>query len=129
MTSAPSCVNITSAGERRRRLSGWAALLAGLIVIAGLAYRDAPSAAYLAVFPFALGAAFGFLQARNRTCVVLGLQGTAEVEGGGVRRLDEPERRQARAQAKRVLWKSILVATVVTLLIVLASGITVVVEP
>ena len=101
-------------------MSGWAALLAGAIVVAGLAYRGAPPLAWLVVFPFALGAAFGFLQARAHTCVVLGLKGTAEVEGGGYRRLGDPERAAARAQAKRVLWKSIGVAAAATA--VLAIG-------
>lgn len=122
MGAAPHCTNITPAGQRRRRLAGWAALLAGLIVLAGLAYRDASPTAYLAIFPFALGAAFGFLQARNRTCVVLGLQGKAEVEGGGLRNVEGPERDQARSQAKRILWRSIVIAVVVTLVIVLATG-------
>lgn len=122
MATAQRCINITKAGERRRRLSGWAALAAGVIVAAGLAYRGASSAAYLAVFPFAMGAAFGLLQARNHTCVVLGFKGAAEVEGGGLRRVDEAERALARREAKRILWQSIGIATVVTLALLLLTG-------
>jgi hypothetical protein len=54
--------------------------------------------------------------------VVLGLQGKAEVEGGGIRNVEGPDRDQARAQAKRILWRSIVIAAVVTLAIVLATG-------
>lgn len=118
MSTAPRCTNITPEGERRRRITGWAALIAGLIVVAGLTSRRAPAAAYLVVFPFALGAAFGFLQARAKTCVVLGLKGTAEVEGGGFRRLDEPDRITARGQAMQVLGRSIGIAAAVTLVLV-----------
>jgi hypothetical protein len=121
MSSDGHCANITKAGERRRWLSGWAALLAGAIVVVGLASRGSSSAAYLVVFPFALGAAFGLLQARNRTCVVLSLRGAAEVEGGGFRRLDAEERAQARKQSRSVLWKSLGVAAAVTILAVLIT--------
>lgn len=125
MSTPPRCINITPQGERRRRLSGWAALLAGAIVVAGLAWRGASPSAYLVVFPFALAAAIGFLQARNRTCVVLGLRGAAEVAGGGLRRVSGDEDAAARAQAKRILWRSIGIAAVVTLGAWIASGITI----
>lgn len=120
------CSNITTAGERRRRASGLTALAAGVIVAVGLAWRDAPSIAWLAIFPFAAFAAFGLLQARARTCVVLGLQGTEEVEGGGVRAVqDAAVREQARRQAMTVLWKSLAIASFVTLAAVIATGITI----
>ena len=126
MTGSNRCTNITAAGERRRRASGLLAAAAGLIVVAGLAWRDAPSTAYLAIFPFALGAAFGLLQARNQTCVVHGLRGTEEVEGGGIRRSrDDAMRAQARRQAYGILWKSVGVALLVTLLAVIAAGTTI----
>lgn len=125
MSTAPGCTNITPRGERRRRLSGWAALLAGAIVVVGLAWRGASPAAYLVVFPFAFAAAIGFLQARARTCAVLGLRGAAEVEGGGYRRVRGEEEAAARTQAKRLLWQSTAIAAVVTLLAWLASGVTI----
>lgn len=114
MAAPPRCANITSEGERRRRLGGLAALLAGGIVLAGLAWRGAPAVAYLALFPFMLGAGFGLFQASDRTCVALGFKDLAEVTGGGVRRLDDSERGQVRAQARRVLWKSFVFAGAVT---------------
>lgn len=118
--SAPACTNITPQGERRRRLSGLTALGAGIIVAIGLAWRGAPALAWLVLFPFAMGAAFGLLQAQAKTCVVLGLQGTEEVQGGGFRRVqDEARRAQARRQAQGVLWKCVTIATVVTLAAVL----------
>lgn len=121
-----SCSNITPAGERRRRASGIAALAAGAIVAVGLAWRDAPSLSWLAIFPFVAFAAFGLLQARARTCVVLALRGTEEVEGGGLRRVqDAAMRDQARRQGMKVLWKALAIATVVTLIAVVASGITI----
>lgn len=122
MPAAPSCVNITNEGERRRRLSGWAALLAGAIVAGGLAYRGASSMTYFAVFPFAFGAAFALLEARQKTCVILGFKGAAEVEGGGLRRVGEPERTEARREATRILWRSLVIALGVTLALVIASG-------
>lgn len=122
----PHCRNITTAGERRRRASGTAALAAGVIVAVFLAWRDAPSIAWLVLFPFAAFAAFGLLQAQARTCVVLGLRGTEEMEGGGVRPMqDAAMRDQARRQAMVVLWKSLGIAAVVTLIAVVASGITI----
>ena len=120
------CSNITTAGERRRRASGYAALAAGVIVAAGLAWRDAPSVAWFAIFPFAAFAAFGLLQAQARTCVVLGLRGAEEVAGGGVRSVqDAAMRDQARRQAMGVLWKALAIASVVTLIAVVASGLTI----
>lgn len=122
----PRCANITSVGERRRRLGGYAALGAGSLVLAGLAWRGAPSVAYFALLPFAVGAAFGFLQARARTCVVFGLQGVEETAGGGVRRVqDAALRAQARRQAKQVLWKSLGLGLLVTLAAVVLSGVTI----
>lgn len=106
-------------------MSGWAALLAGAIVVAGLAWRDASPTAYLVVFPFAFGAALGFLQARNHTCVALGLRGAAEVEGGGLRRVTGDEDASARAQSRRILWKSALVAAAVTLVAWILGGLTI----
>lgn len=126
MTEPARCSNITSAGERRRRASGIAALAAGVIVAVGLAWRDAPSVAWLAMFPFAAFAAFGLLQAQAKTCVVLGLRGTEEVEGGGIRSVqDSAMRDQARRQAMGVLWKSLAIAAAVTLIAVVASGVSI----
>jgi hypothetical protein len=124
-TVQPRCSNITSVGERRRRMSGYAALGAGVLVLAGLAWRDARSVAYFALLPFAVGAAFGLLQARAKTCVVFGLQGIEEVDGGGIRKVADAEvRAQARRQAKKVLWESLGLGLLVTLLAVVASGLT-----
>ncbi|MBA3889458.1 MAG: hypothetical protein H0X64_02910 [Gemmatimonadaceae bacterium] len=126
MTHPLRCSNITTAGERRRRASGIAALAAGVIVAAGLAWGGAPSVAWFAIFPFIAFAAFGLLQARARTCVVLGLRGTEEVEGGGWRTVqDEAVRAQARRQAMAVLWKALAIAVAVTLVAVIVSGIAV----
>lgn len=125
MSAAPRCTNITPQGERRRRLSGWAALIAGAIVAAGLAWRGASPTTWLVMFPFAFAAAIGFLQARARTCAVLGLRGAAEVEGGGLRRVRGAEEAAARAQAKRLLWQSAAIAAAVTFVAWVASGITV----
>lgn len=124
MEQSPRCTNITAAGARRRRTWGWAALLGGVAVAAWLARRGAPPAAYLLVFPFAFSAAFGLLQARSRTCVVLGFSGSEEVEGGGVRPVaDDATRAQARRQAKEVLWTVFAIATVATVAAMLAGGV------
>ena len=130
MSTAARCTNITGAGERRRRASGIAALAAGVLVAAGLTWRDAPAVSWLAIFPFAFAAAFGLLQARERTCVVLALRDAEEVEGGGIRPLrDDAVRRQARRQARRVLWWSALIAAAVTAAAYVASGITITPDP
>ena len=121
--ATPGCSNITPQGERRRRSSGLAALGAGTIVAIGLAWRSAPPLAWLVLFPFAMAAAFGLLQAQARTCVVLGMQGTEEVAGGGIRRVaDDVRRAQARRQARQVLWKCVAIAAVVTLAAVLVAS-------
>lgn len=126
MTASGHCSNITAAGERRRRLGGYAAAGAAVIVAIGLASRDAPSAAWLVLFPIVLAAAFNLLQVRAKTCVFHGYRGTEEVEGGGIRRVtDEGMRVQARRQAATVLWKAVVVALVVTAIAVVMSGITI----
>mgnify|MGYP006141768045 CR=1 FL=1 len=56
-----------------------------------------------------------------RKMSALGLRGTEEVEGGGLRAVqDAALRDQARRQAMTVLWKSLAVASVVTLIAVIA---------
>lgn len=123
---ASHCGNITPEGERRRRLGGATALAAGAIVGVALALRAAPPLTWAAVFPFAFGAAWGLLQARAKTCVILGFKGIEETPGGGFRRVqDEAIRAAARRQAGAVLWKTTAVAAVVTLLAMVVSGATV----
>jgi hypothetical protein len=70
--------NIGVRGCRRRRATGWMWLAAGLALAVGLRVGGAPNGVALAVaVPFALSA-FGFLQARWRTCVVLALAGVRD---------------------------------------------------
>lgn len=101
-------------------------MAAGIVVAVMLVRRDASPIAWFAIFPFTAAAAFCLLEVRERTCVFLGLRGAEEVEGGGVRAVrDAGMRAQARRQAMEVLWKSLAIAAAVTLVAVVAAGVSI----
>ena len=89
---------------------GWMWLTLGVMYVALLAIRGAPSAWYaLAAIPFFL-ATLGYFQARVRTCVFLAVVGRRNLDDGAERIADAAELARVRAEAWRV-WLRAAVAT------------------
>ena len=83
-TYTPGVCNIDRVGVRRRELEGKISLFVGVIVLSIMYYfRVAPLYRYLAAFGFAIGTFTGFVQAKNKFCVVNG--GLGFYEAGGKR--------------------------------------------
>jgi hypothetical protein len=113
--------NIGARGCQRRRTGGyvWAAIT--LIALAAMvATHVSRTLMLLLVFPIAF-AAFGFLQAREQTCVVHALLGTRENDDGVVK-LDPRDQPEVRRRAWRVTIQSIVAAVVLTAVIYLVAG-------
>jgi hypothetical protein len=109
--------NITDVGIRRRYRQGvmiaFVSIAAAVILIA----TGSPRWTRLFLFvPIAL-AANGFLQAREKTCVVLGAMGTRETGDGGYARMSNAECAVARRQAVSIVIKDVLIAAVATALV------------
>ena len=113
--------NIGARGCRRRRTGGyvWAGIT--LIALAVMAVMDVSRTLLLLLaFPIAF-AAFGFLQAREQTCVVHALLGTRESDDGVVK-LDPRDQVEVRRRAWRVTIESIVAAVALTAAIYLLAG-------
>lgn len=107
-------VNITERGVRQRRAMGVVFLVIAVAAAAALIAFDAPRPWRLVLaIPFAL-AANGFLQARERTCVVLSAVGRREIGGGGYAPMTAAECRIARRQTRSILVKDVVFAAVAT---------------
>jgi hypothetical protein len=105
--------NIGEPGARRRRQGALVSLaLAGAVAIV-LIITNAPRPARLLIaVPIGLAAA-GFLQAREKTCVVRAALGEREVyERDGNTKLSSDERTRARKQAISVVLRSTMIALV-----------------
>lgn len=106
--------NITATGVRRRQLSGAIGLVIAVALFAALVLMGAPRIARLfLILPLGL-AAMGFFQAREKTCVALGVAGKREVEGAGTCPLPDYERGAVGARVRKVVVESLVVAAVVT---------------
>ena len=109
--------NITDAGIRRRYRHGVVFALVSIAAAAFLVATGSPRWTRLVLFfPIAL-AANGFLQAREKTCVVLGVMGTRETGEGGYARMSEAECAVAQRQAVSIVVKDVLIAAVATALV------------
>jgi hypothetical protein len=109
--------NITGVGIRRRFRHG--VVLAFLSVAAAVILIATGSPRWtrlLLFFPIAI-AANGFLQARAKTCVVLGVMGTRETNEGGYARMSESECGVARRQVVSIVIEDVLIAAVATALV------------
>ena len=113
--------NIGARGCRRRRAGGVAWAIAA-VVAAGvlLAIHASRTTFLLLALPIAF-AAFGFLQAREQTCVVHAMLGTRETDSG-VTRLDAADRPEVRRRAWRVAVRSVAVAVLVTAAVYVLAG-------
>ena len=90
---APRC-NIGPAEIARRRRSAFAFTALAAVIAVGLLALDVPTAARLAFFPFAAGAAVTWLQVAHRFCVAFGAFG---IENFGA--LGEEEKTEAGMRA------------------------------
>lgn len=101
--------NITERGIRRRRAFGIVMLVVSLVAAAALVASDAPRWWRLSLaVPFAL-AAMGFLEAREKTCVVLGAMGARETPEGGYARMTPAECTIARRQGRAIIAKDVAI--------------------
>jgi len=106
--------NITANGIRRRHRQG--VVLAVISIAAAIIMIAIGSPRWMRLFlfvPIAI-AANGFLQAREKTCVVLGAMGARETSDGGYERMSSAECTVARRQATSIVLKDVLIAAVIT---------------
>jgi hypothetical protein len=95
-------------------MMGWVWLALGVIYVAVLAARAAPTGWYVgAAIPFFLGA-LGYFQAREQTCVFLAAVGQRNLDGGAERISDPAELARVRAEAWRVWLRAAAAAALLT---------------
>jgi hypothetical protein len=113
--------NIGARGCQRRRTGGYVWAAVTLIALAAMVGTHVSRTLLLLLaLPIAF-AAFGFLQAREQTCVVHALLGTRENDDGVVK-LDPNDQPEVRRRAWRVTIQSIIAAVVLTAVIYLVAG-------
>jgi hypothetical protein len=85
-----------------------------------LVVSDQPTSARLIAFAPAMLASVGFIQARNRFCFAYGLMGVFNFDSAGdVKKVKDPAALKAdRAQALRIVFKSLVSAALMTALVV-----------
>lgn len=111
---AERVANITETGIRRRRRIGYVMSFVSIAMAAVFIATDVPRSTRLILFfPIAI-AVNGFLQAREKTCVVLGVMGTQETEEGGYARMPAAECESARRQVVSIVVKDIVIAAAAT---------------
>ena len=86
-----------------------------------LVVSDQPTSARLIAFAPAMLASVGFIQARNRFCFAYGLMGVFNFDSAGdVKKVKDPAALKAdRAQALKIVFKSLISASLMTALVVL----------
>jgi hypothetical protein len=115
MASSTNPTNIVDRGVRRRQRLGVAWLIIGVIAAIALIATGAPREWRLfLVIPFAISAT-GFLQARDKTCVVLAAIGKCEVnDARSYADVADEERAVLRRRALMIVLRSGLIAVAVT---------------
>jgi hypothetical protein len=108
-------VNIGAGGARRRTALGWIGLALAVLGWIALFRSGADRAWRLALFLPLFGASFGFIQARERVCAVLGRRGLRETEGGEAPVEDRALAAALRRASDRILAASAAAAGLVTL--------------
>ncbi len=85
-----------------------------------LVVSDQPTSARLITFAPAMLASVGFIQARNRFCFAYGLMGVFNFDSAGdVKKVKDPAALKAdRSQALKIVFKSLVSATLMTALVV-----------
>lgn len=127
----PGQCNIGPRERRKRRLFGLASLIGGTAYAVAVVAVAWPPVALLGTFVFAVGAAFGLIQARESFCAgfamterydlssVGGEESDATGDGGreAGRVTNAAAVRQDRLRAGRLLVKAVLVAALVTAIV------------
>jgi hypothetical protein len=108
------------AGIRRRRIGGWVGLAIAIALFVVLMSTAASPAWRIVLFVPLMISATGFFQAREKTCVALGMAGKREMEGGGTCPLQQDERAAVSAHVRKVFAESFVVAAIVTAMAVFA---------
>lgn len=107
----PAFPNIGPRGCERRRSMSWLWLGIAALIIAVLAWRDAPPLWYaLTALPF-LMAMLGVFQAREQTCVFLAGVGQRDLDGGA-ERVTDPEVLAVMRRQAAVVWVRATLATI-----------------
>lgn len=114
MTSGPRPTNIVDRGVDRRRRLGIAWLIIGVIAALVLfATHAARESRLLLIIPFTISAN-GFLQARERTCVILAALGKREVsDGRSYADVADEERAVLRRRALVIAVRSTLIGATI----------------
>lgn len=132
----PGQCNIGPREQRKRRLFGLASAIGGVAYAVAVVAVEWPPEALLASFVFAVGAAFGLMQARASFCAGFAMTERYDLSGVGE---DETEAtgdggraagrvtnaaavRQDRLRAGRLLVKAVLVAALVTAVVYLVGA-------
>ena len=112
---ASDAINIGPGERRKRRVMGFAALVAGAGLAFALVAFGAPWWTRGVVFFPVWIAALGLLQAREQTCVALAARGVRNMDNGEEPIEDEAAARLLREKARRINRRAMLVAAIVTL--------------
>lgn len=115
MTSDTRPTNIVDRGVRRRRRMGIGWLIAGVLAaVVIVAMHLSREWRLLLIVPFAISAN-GFLQARDKTCVMLAAVGKREVnDGRSYADVAGEERTVLRRRAFVIVAQSLLIAAAIT---------------
>jgi hypothetical protein len=106
--------NLVDRGVRRRQLLGMAWLIAGIVAAVVLIATDASrNWRLLLIVPFTISAN-GFLQAREKTCVILAAVGKREVDDArAYADVSDAERRALRHSAVAIATRSLLIGALI----------------
>lgn len=111
--------NIGPRERRKRRLLGIVSLTVAVGVAFVLVTFDAPRWSRLVVFFPLWMAALGLLQAREKTCIALAARGVCNLDAGEQTIEDETLAARLREKASSVHKRSLLVAAVITVVVLL----------
>ncbi|HEX4461768.1 MAG TPA: hypothetical protein VIA18_27500 [Polyangia bacterium] len=114
--------NISPAGMRRRVRVGWASVVVGAIVFAGLVALHTKWYVRLAMFLPASLAAIGFLQASRKTCVARAGEGTFEHDDFSKTPAPDDDVRRSRAMAATINRDSLLIGVAAAVLAALSAA-------
>ena len=116
METGEVCIANISPSQRMRRLRfGIISLVIGLAVLAALMAFDVSRWWRLALFPVMVGAATGYFQWHDKTCVALAARNTRHIGDHEESIEDGDELAQVKRQANRVQLKSFAVGLALTL--------------
>jgi hypothetical protein len=114
--------NIGPAGRRRRVIGGLVLLILGGVAAGALVLTGTSRGLRLLVFLPFLGAAMGFLQGRDHTCVMLAARNQCEIGKGFGPVTDTWLVGQLKRQAREVVLESAVVAAFLTGVVLVLPG-------